>query len=176
MHSLIRRDRGRKNLMVARLEKLVVPRIVAEELRRRARGSGVTVEEYLLELVTRDEDPAEAAEEYLLGAEELLEQAGEELRKGDLRQASEKIWGACALAIKAHALAKRGTRIESHRDLWVYKDEVARELGDWVRIAFKLADSMHRNLYENLATRRDVEDVLSEMKRLVKAVKEAIKP
>jgi hypothetical protein len=30
-----------------------------------------------------------------------LERAEAELRRGELRQASEKIWGACALAIKA---------------------------------------------------------------------------
>jgi hypothetical protein len=30
---------------------------------------------------------------------------------------------------------------------------VAEELGSWVRTAFKLAGSMHKNCYENLATR-----------------------
>jgi pyruvate kinase len=47
---------------------------------------------------------------------------------------------------------------------------VAEELGRWVRTAFKLADSMHKNCYENLATREDVEDVLGEARRLVDAV------
>ncbi|RLE60461.1 MAG: hypothetical protein DRN53_06175, partial [Thermoprotei archaeon] len=41
----------------------------------------------------------------------------------------------------------------------MYKNEIAKEIGDWVRIVFKLADSMHKNFYENLATREDVEDV-----------------
>jgi hypothetical protein len=36
-----------------------------------------------------------------------------------------------------------------------------------VRTAFKLADSMHKNYYENLATREDVEDALGEVRRLV---------
>jgi hypothetical protein len=96
---------------------------------------------------------------------ELLERAQAELRRGELRQASEKIWGACALANKAHALAKKGLRLESHADLWTYKDEVAEELGSWVRTAFKLVDSMHKNYYENLATREDVEDALGEVRR-----------
>jgi hypothetical protein len=39
-----------------------------------------------------------------------------------------------------------------------------------VRTAFKLADSMHKNYYENLATREDVEDALGEVRRLVDAV------
>jgi hypothetical protein len=84
---------------------------------------------------------------------ELLERAEAELRRGELRQASEKIWGARALAIKAHALAKKGLRLESHADLWAYKNEVAEELGSWVRTAFKLADSMHK-IYYTRAWRR----------------------
>ena len=38
----------------------------------------------------------------------------------------------------------------------MYKNEIAREIGDWVKIVFKLADSMHKNFYENLTTREDV--------------------
>jgi uncharacterized protein (UPF0332 family) len=110
----------------------------------------------VLDLLTRDEDPWEAWRRYLEGAMELLERAQAELKSGELRQASEKIWGACALAIKAHALAKKGLRLESHADLWAYKNEVAEELGSWVRTAFKLAGSMHKNCHENLATREDV--------------------
>ena len=60
---------------------------------------------------------------------ELLERAEAELKSGELRQASEKIWGACALAIKAHALAKKELRLESHADHWAYKDEVAGSSG-----------------------------------------------
>jgi uncharacterized protein (UPF0332 family) len=151
-------------------EGLGLPRVVIEELRERARRAGSTVEEYVLDLLTRDEDPQEAWGRYLEGAVELLERAEAELMRGELRQASEKIWGACALAIKAHALAKKGLRLESHADLWAYKNEVAEELGSWVRTAFKLADSMHKNYYENLATREDVEDALGEVSRLVDAV------
>jgi uncharacterized protein (UPF0332 family) len=151
-------------------EGLSLPRVVIEELRERARRAGSTVEEYVLDLLTRDEDPQEAWRRYLEGAVELLERAEAELKGGDLRQASEKIWGACALAIKAHAMAKKGLRLESHADLWAYKNEVAEELGSWVRTAFKLAGSMHKNYYENLATREDVEDALGEVRRLVDAV------
>jgi hypothetical protein len=65
---------------------------------------------------------------------------------------------------------EEGLRLESHADLWTYKDEVAEELGSWVRTAFKLAGSMHKNCHENLATREDVEDALGEVRRLVDAV------
>ncbi len=151
-----------------------MPKVVIEELKKRANRAGISIVEYLLDIITRDVDPCIGARSYIKGAEELLEQAREELMKGNLRQASEKIWGACALAIKAHALAKRGMKLESHRDLWMYKNEVAKELGDWVRITFKLADSMHKNFYENLATKEDVEDVIKEVEKLVEKVTKSI--
>ncbi len=153
---------------------LALPRVVVEELVRRAQSLGLSIEEYLLDILTRDMDPDTVVEKYLEGAKQLLEQAREELEKDDLRQAGEKIWGACALAIKAYVLARYGKRIESHRELWVYKNEVAKELGEWVRIVFKLADSMHRNFYEGLATKEDVEDVLREVQKLVEAVVSAL--
>ena len=140
----------------------------------RAARAGVSIEEYIIDIAARGLDPDEAAEKYLAGAKQLLEEARRELEKGDLRQASEKIWSACALAIEAHALAKKGARLESHKDLWVYKNEVAKELGEWVRTAFLKADSMHRNFYEGLATREDVEDALRDVEKLVKGVAESI--
>jgi len=154
---------------------IALPKAIIEELVRRASKAGTSVMEYLLDLLMQSMDPGTGARRYLEVAKQLLEEARQELEEGDLRQASEKIWGACALAIKAHALAKRGLRLESHRDLWVYKNEVAKELGSWVRIVFKLADSMHRNFYEGLATREDVEDALREVERLVNAVDQALR-
>ncbi len=154
--------------------RLLLPKVLVRELRGRASEAGVSLDEYLFDITIGSGDPDTAPRKYLEGARQLLEQAREELEKGDLRQASEKIWGACALAIKAHALARRRTRLMSHGELWRYKNEVARELGDWVRIAFKLADSMHKNFYEGLATREDVEDALREVEKLVEAIGKSI--
>ncbi|NPA84765.1 MAG: hypothetical protein GXO07_02015, partial [Crenarchaeota archaeon] len=53
---------------------------------------------------------------YLEQAKELLKRAEEELKKGSRKEAAEKVWGAAALAIKAHALAK-GKRLASHGEL-----------------------------------------------------------
>jgi len=153
---------------------IVLSEGISRRIREEAEKRGVTPEEYILDLLTRDLDPEEGAAEYLEVARSLVKQAWEELERGDLRQASEKTWGACALAIKAHALARKGRRIESHRDLWVYKDEVAGELGEWVRTVFLKADSMHRNFYEGLATRSDVEDSLRGVEKLVLAISERI--
>jgi len=106
---------------------------------------------------------------------ELLEQASHKLERDNPRQAGEKIWSACALAIKAHALVKKGKRIESHAELWVYKNEVARELDDWVESAFMQADSMHKSFYEGLATKENVEAALRGVEKLVKPVLEVLR-
>ena len=157
------------------MSEVTLPEVIIQELRKRARGIGASIEEYLFDVLTGDEDPIERAGKYLEGAEELVRQSRRELEEGDLRQASEKVWGACALAIKAHALAKRGVRLESHRDLWEYKNEVAKELGEWVRAVFRQADSMHRNFYEDVATREDVEDTLKDVEKLVTTIIKALR-
>jgi len=157
------------------MSEVTLPEVIIQELRKRARGIGASIEEYLFDVLTGDEDPIERAGKYLEGAEELVRQSRRELKEGDLRQASENVWGACALAIKAHALAKRGVRLESHRDLWEYKNEVARELGEWVRAVFRQADSMHRNFYEDVATREDVEDTLKDVEKLVTTIVKALR-
>ena len=161
--------------MVREMSKITLPEVIIKELRRRARGVGASIEEYLFDVLMSDEEPVECAERYLEGAEELVKEAQRELEERDLRQASEKIWEACALAIKAHALAKRGMKLESHRDLWKYKNEVAKELGEWVRAVFRQADSMHKNFYDDVATREDVEDTLKDVEKLVTTIVKALR-
>lgn len=56
-------------------------------VRRRAEELGVSLEQYLLDALTRDLDPDESAREYVEVVRNLVEQAREELSKGDLRQA-----------------------------------------------------------------------------------------
>ena len=153
---------------------LTLPQPIAEKLRKEASRRGLTPEEYVLDLLTENLDPEQSSRDYIEAAVSLIEQARKELEKGNLRQASEKIWGACALAIKAYALAKEGRRLESHRELWVYKDRLAKELGSWVRTAFLKADSMHKNFYEGLATREDVEDSLKEVEKLVATIRSRV--
>jgi alkyl sulfatase BDS1-like metallo-beta-lactamase superfamily hydrolase len=154
---------------------LTIPERIAERIRREAEKQGLAPEEYILEAITRDLDPDKRAREYIESASALLEQAKEELQKGDLRQASEKVWGACALAIKAHAAARKGLVLKSNADLWLYKDEVANELGEWIRGAFLMADSMHKNFFEGLATAKDVTVALEEVEKLVKAIREVLR-
>jgi len=153
---------------------IVIPESIAKRVREAAEKLGMTPEEYIVDLLTRDLDPEERVKEYIGAARSLIAQARREFERGDLRQASGKIWGACALAIKAHALARKGLKLESHEELWLYKNEVARELGEWVRTAFLKADSTHKDFYEGLATREDVEDSLREVEKLVSTISEHI--
>ena len=148
-----------------------IPRVIAERLRREAEKAGMSLDEYLIELVSRSLDPGEKLQVYLDAAQLLLEQAREELEKGSLRQAAEKLWGAVALAIKAYALWREGRRLASHRELWEYKDVAADELGGWVSRVFREASSLHTCFYEGWCTERDVRDVLPGVERLLEAIR-----
>jgi len=155
---------------------VTLPKVLIDELEKKARELGVSISELLFSIiVAKSSDPNFEASKYLDGALELLEQARQKLIKGNLRQASEKVWGSCALTLKAHDLFKKGKCIESHKELWVYKNEVARELGEWVKTVFRQADSMHKNFYENLATKEDIEDVLREIEKLVKTISDHVR-
>jgi len=69
---------------------ITIPRRVAERVHREAKKLGISVEEYLLELLTHNLDPLDKAREYIDVSKELLEEANKELKKGNIRQAAEK--------------------------------------------------------------------------------------
>ena len=152
------------------MTQMELPAVIIEELRRISKREGQLVEEILIEVATRDLNPKDRGERYIRVARELLKRAKEELVRGDLRQASEKIWGAVALATKAHAYAKEGRRLASHGEIREYKDKIAERLGGWVIVAFQQASDMHTNFYEGWATRRDVEKAFEAAEKFVEAV------
>lgn len=163
------------------MEVLMCPTVVVslsktvyEEISKKARERGLTLEEFLVEVAGEGVDPESRAEIYVKVSRELLEEAEDELEKGDLRQASEKIWGAAALSLKAYAYYREGRRLTSHGELWEYKDVVAEELGDWVTDSWFAATAMHTNFYEGWATPRDVREALERVKRLIDAISERI--
>ena len=87
--------------------------------------------------------------EYRSAALHLLEQARQELDRGDVRQASEKGWGAAAQAVKALA-EDRGWQHKSHAALFNAVSRLAREPGnDDLKSLFHVANSLHSNFYEN---------------------------
>lgn len=161
--------------LVLVLTTITIPHSIYERLRKRAFKAGVLVEELVLELLTRDIDPKDKAMDYVEAARGLLEQAREELEKGNIRQAAEKVWGAIALAIKAYAYYKEKRRLASHSELWEYKDTVAEELGGWVSDTFRQANSMHTCFYEGWCTEKDVKEVMVKVNELVNVIAEKIR-
>ncbi len=153
---------------------IVLPKRIAERIEREARNLGISLEEYVLEILSRDLDPRDRARDYIDAARELVKQTQEELERGDVRRATEKLWGAAALAIKAYAGWREGRRLVSHRELWEYKDRVAEELGSWITSAFREANSLHWCFYEGWCTDRDVREVLEVIKKLVELVENRI--
>ncbi len=151
-----------------------IPTNIGELLEKEARRRGLTLDEYLVEVALKALDPPARLKEYIRASKELLEHAREELRKGNVRQAAEKVWGAAALTIKAYAEWREGRRLASHRELWEYKEILVSELGDWVGTTFREAHSMHICFYEGWCTQRDVEDTLKHVRKLVAEVEKAI--
>ena len=144
-----------------------LPDRVAERARRRAEELGLSLDSYLVEILTQDANPGEAAESYIEASRTLLEGAREELARGNVRQAAEKLWGSLALAIKAYAAWRHGRRLASHDELWKYKDVVAGDLGEWVRDAWNAGNSMHTCFYEGWCTEDDVKSSLAKIEKLV---------
>ena len=150
---------------------ITLPRKLSAKLRERAEETGSLPEELAIEMIFKElgeePDPAELAEHYRALSEKYLAEA-EELWSGrDLAQTSEKLWGAASLAIKAVA-ARRGLRLEKQGSLWEFASKLAEESGDQEIISsFHLANSLHRNFYENEMTEEAIEVAMGEIERLV---------
>jgi len=146
---------------------LVIRGRVARRILEGAERLGITPDEYLLELVTQGLDLRDRAVEYVGTARELIEEAGEELGKGNIRQAAEKIWGAAALAVKAYAYWRDDKRLSSHGELWGYMRVLARDMGAWVRETWMYANGVHTCFYEGWCAKDDVEDAYKRIEKLV---------
>lgn len=97
----------------------------------------------------------------------LLAQAESELASGDVRQASEKGWGAAAQMVKAIA-EERGWDHGSHRLIWRAVNRLATESGDEeIHRLFRTANHLHINFYEDVDTAAHVADGLGDVRRFV---------
>ena len=86
---------------------------------------------------------------YRSAATQLLEQARQELARGDVRQASEKGWGAAAQAVKAVAEG-RGWEHKTHGSLFEAVRRLLSDPGsDGLDGLFGAANTLHINFYEN---------------------------
>ena len=99
-----------------------------------------------------------------------LSQAFEELDIGDLPQASEKGWGAAAQMVKAIA-SERGWRHDSHFSLQRIVRRLYRQTGDLELLRqFRVANSLHRNFYENDRSLEVIQGRLQQVERFVERV------
>lgn len=74
------------------------------------------------------------------------------LKKGDLAQSSEKLWGAFATIVKAVAATQK-KNIRTHDGITFYLSAISKELKDESLISAGLiANALHQNFYENSLT------------------------
>ena len=97
----------------------------------------------------------------------LLDQARGELADGDVRQASEKGWGAAAQIVKAVANS-RGWQHRGHVLLFDAVDDLRRETGDEeLRRLFNVANALHMNFYEDWRSVESVGESLDDVERFL---------
>lgn len=97
---------------------------------------------------------------YLQTSKELLSKAKAELVQDDLLQASEKLWGAAAHAVKAIAKRRRWPH-DSHRRLFEAVNRLSIETGDRdLTTFFEVAAALHVNFYEVVRPREFIENDL----------------
>ena len=107
------------------------------------------------------------AEKYIRTSRRFLAQAQEELNKGDMRQASEKAWGAAAQAVKARA-EERGWDHSTHVRLFENIKRISQETGDAeLHDLFHVANSLHQNFYEGWQTDSFVQRGIQRVRALV---------
>ena len=106
----------------------------------------------------------ESSEKYAAMSQRYIEQAEEEFQKGDLGQASNKAWGAAALALKSIA-ERRGWNHNKHGLLYDISGQMADELGlPGMRARFRSANAMHQNYYEDWMAVDEVRDGIEDAK------------
>ena len=99
----------------------------------------------------------------------LLEQAQEELDKGDILQASDKVWGATAHAVKA-VCQRMGWNHHAHNHIRAAANYIASGLGrkDLME-AYGFLDAMHGNYYEH---QKEADEVGLEINRAAFFIRE----
>ena len=105
---------------------------------------------------------------YRTAAETFIEQAFVELDAGDLRQASEKGWGAAAQIVKAVA-EQRGWDHRRHEDLYTAASLIATEIRDnSILPRFNNAGQLYMNFYEGWMSEPNINAGLLEVQGFVR--------
>jgi hypothetical protein len=152
-----------------------LPKRIEEKLREKAEEVGAFPEELGIELLFRslneELDPRDLIEDYQNLTEKYLAEAKEFFNKGDTVQASEKLWGSAALAVKTIA-ARRGLKLEKHGSLWSFMDKLSQESGDEdILKFFGEANALHRNFYENEMTPKALGVLSADIEKLITRLK-----
>ena len=113
-------------------------------------------------------------EKYADMSRRYISQAEEEFQKGDLSQASNKAWGAAAMALKGIA-ERRGWNHNKHGLLYDISGQMADELArPELRIMFRSANAMHQNYYEDWMAADEVLDGIENAKTYLQALEAAM--
>ncbi|MFQ6062844.1 MAG: PaREP1 family protein [Methanosarcinales archaeon] len=157
---------------------IILPQKLGVKLREKAEETGYLPEELGVEFVRKglneELDPEELVEHYQSLSDRYFKEGEDFLSKGDLLQASEKLWGAVALAVKSVA-ANEGKKLEKHGGLWGFVENLSRDRkdDDFVKL-FHIANSLHRNFYENQMGKRSIEVAMRDLKRFIAKLREGL--
>ena len=111
---------------------------------------------------------------YLDQSHAYLTQAHEEFARGDLRQASEKAWGAASQMVKA-AAEQYGWRHNSHRQVLIAASQLQELSGDMeLSRLFLHAQGLHTHFYEGNLNPDEVADYLEATTRFVDRVEASL--
>lgn len=122
-----------------------------------ARRRGMSVEDVIVEFLIERLDPRERVEVYVKLHEKYLRKAEELAARGDITQASEKLWGAIVCLLSAIGERERLPHY-SHRDLKEISLYLTEKTGDpdYTRL-FSSTETLHANFYHNFLTRKTFE-------------------
>ena len=115
-----------------------------------------------------------ASQRYHAASRQLLAQSRQELARGDVRQASEKGWGAAAQIVKAIA-EQRDWPHRSHAALYDVISRLISETGDIeIRRLFDVAGNLHMNFYEDWNNADNVGGSLNDVERFLDKIESLI--
>ena len=110
------------------------------------------------------------AEEYRTASTTLYDQAMFELEAGDTRQASEKLWGSAAQALKSLA-ERRGWRHGSHGEFYKILRRLRNEMDtSELRQQFAFASELHTNFYENWLDESEIRESAKHVRDFVELI------
>ncbi len=101
-------------------------------------------------------------------AQQMLEQAREEIAAGDLTQGAEKLWGATTQALKSFCASHGLPHGKYQQRRHALMDLAQREGNSFVRSAFGVAQSCHSNFYNDWMEQEDLDSYIPDIEELVR--------